>query len=867
MIQLFDLKMNNKSNDNELLKYKEISNNSIETIVNKLSTSTNGLNEIEAIKRLQEDGLNVVVSSKRKSWITFLLNSLKDSFIIVLFILAIINFLLGDKLGSFIIIFIALISAFIRFIQDYSVYKFNLKLKEKLYSKANVIRDSKSKCIKTDNVVIGDVVTLSVGAIIPADIILFESKDFFINQSIFTGESIPVEKSCNIKDSKDDLANICFMGCSVISGEAKGIVINTGLNTYLGNIGQGIDNKKIDTNFDKGMKSITKMLIIYMITVCAIVLIVDGLIKNNFEEALLFALSVAVGITPSMLPMIVNVNLTKGSKVLAKKKTLVKRIEAIQNLGAIDILCTDKTGTLTEYHITLQKYIDVTGKENINILEYAYLNSYFSTGIKNLVDRAILSYAKENKINNIINNYEKIDEIPFDYNRRLASVIVKQKSNYRMLTKGALESILKICDKVLEGNKTIKINKKHIETIEKKAQELEKMGMQVIAIAEKKEYKGINIFSKNDESSMTFIGFVAFLDPPKTGVKKTLSKLKKIGINIKILTGDNQYATRSICKLVGLKSDNILIGDEIDKLTDEELRKIVENIDVFARLNPSQKERVLVSLKNNGHTVGYMGDGVNDAPALHQADIGISVNTATDIAKEASDIIILEKNLNVIYDGVIEGRKVYGNIIKYMKMALSADFGDVFSIMIASIFLPFLPLLPIQMLLQDFIYDFSQIGIPYDNVDIEFLTKPRKWDTKGISRFMKIMGLISSIIDVLSFIVFWFILKYNTIEKQAFFQTAWFVMCLISELLIIHNVRTAKKPFIESCASKELTLLTILSMLLTIIMPIILCKMNLFNFVILPIKYYFYMILLILLYLIIVNLVKNIYIKKYNEWL
>ena len=656
------------------------------------------------------------------------------------------------------------------------------------------------------------------------------------------------------------------MGSSVVSGIGTGLVIETGFSTYLGTLGGEVETKKPVTNFNLGMKHISNLLIKYMVVVCIVVVIIDGVIKKNINEAILFALSVAVGITPSMLPMIVNVNLTKGSRSLAKKKTLVKKIESIQNLGAIDILCTDKTGTLTENKIILQKYIDAQGKENNIILEYAYLNSYYSTGIKNLVDKAILAYAIENKLTTLEEKYEKIDEIPFDYTRKKETIIVKKKEQYRVITKGALEEILSCCTKIKLGTKITDIDQNLKKVIEEKAKELANDGMQVIALSEKKEYSKENQ-TKDIESNMIFIGFVGFLDPAKKEVKNTLTKLSKIGIHTKILTGDNPYATKNICNLVGLNGNDILLGSDIDTMSDEELSKKIEKIDVFARMNPLQKERIVSLYKKNGHVVGYMGDGVNDAPSLNTADVGISVNTASSIAKEASDIIILKQSLKVVYDGVIEGRKVYGNIIKYMKMALSADFGDVFSIMIASIFFPFLPLLPIQMLIQDFIYDFSQIGIPYDNVDEEFLRNPKKWDTKGISRFMKVMGITSSLIDVISFIIFWYFLGFNTINKASYFQTAWFVTCLVTELMIIFNVRTAKKPFIESNASPELNNLTLFSLVLTIFTPIFSHKVASFHFEILPPIFYFYLLILVLFYFLIVSIIKKIYIKKYQEWL
>lgn len=873
MIQIFDIKKSKKNlkiNNNEMLKkYINESKINSDDDFSRLDSKPSGLTKNEAKTRLDRDGKNIVIKDDKKSPLYFLLMSFKDEFIIILIFLAIINLFLGDKLGSIIILVIAFISAFIRFVQDYSVYKFNRKLKSKIISTVTVLRDNEELEINVENVVIGDIVKLNAGTIVPADLKIVEAKDLFVNQSVFTGESILVEKTINAKSNCNqifDIDNICLMGSTIESGKATGIVISTGVNTYLGQVGNEVKVSGEITSFDKGIKSISNLLIKYMIVVCLLVIVIDGIIKKNISEALLFALSVAVGITPSMLPMILNVNLTKGSRALAKKKTLVKKIEAIENLGAIDILCTDKTGTLTENKITLQKYIDASGVENEDILEYAFLNSLYSTGIKNLIDRAILTYGDKHSIKEKIEKYEKVDEIPFDYTRKKQSVVVKNKTSYRMITKGALEEVIKDCKNAKINGKLVPLKKEIITIIKEKAIELANSGMQVIALAEKREYPGKDDFSSLSEVDMTFIGFVGFLDPVKKDVGNTISNLAKMGVKTKILTGDNPYATKNICNMVGLGND-ILLGSDIDKMNDLELSKKIEEVSVFARMNPIQKERIVKLYRKNNHVVGYMGDGVNDAPSLSSADVGISVNTATSIAKEASDIIILKQSLKVVYDGVIEGRRVYGNIIKYMKMALSADFGDVFSIMIASIFIPFLPLLPIQMLLQDFIYDFSQIGIPYDNVDSEFLLKPKKWDTKGISRFMKVMGITSSVIDVISFIIFWFLLKYNSVDKQTYFQTAWFVTCLTTELMIIYNVRTAKKPFIESNASLKLNLLMLLSFILTIITPIVLCKISTFHFVILPIQYYIYLVGLIILYFVIVSIIKKVYIKKYGEWL
>lgn len=865
-----DTMKDNKINDILILKdYNEISKLTTEEILTKYHTKEEGLTNKEAQKRLNNNGKNIVIKEVNRSIFYFIFNSLKEEFIIILLVLAVINFSLGDKIGSLVIVLIAIISILIRVLEDYSAYKFNKKLRSKIVSTTKVIRDNKELEIKVENVVIGDVISLNAGSIIPADCIVVNSKDLFVNESVFTGESIPVEKKETNKKEYDnlfDIKNVLYMSSSVISGTAKAIVVKTGFDTYLGKIGKEINTKKNITAFDKGMKDITNMLIKFMVVICLIILLVDGIIRSNFTEAILFAFSVAVGITPSMLPMIVNVNLTKGTKALAKKKVLVKHIESIQNLGAIDTLCTDKTGTLTENKIVLQKYIDVLGNEDNSILEYAYINSYYSSGMKNIVDRAIMIYGSKHNLDNILPKYEKIDEIPFDYNRKVMSIIVRNKNTYRMITKGAMEEVLKRCTKVKVKGKEEDLTKELIDIVTNKAKEMATSGMQVLALAAKKTEKGVLSFDENSEKEMTFIGFVAFLDSPKKDVKKVINKLRKYGVKTKILTGDNPYSTTMVASLAGINSDEILTGVEIDKLSDKALSIKVEEIDVFARLNPIQKERVVRILKSNGHVVGYMGDGINDAPSLRQSDVGLSVNTATDIAKETSDMILLEKSLDVICDGIIEGRKVYGNIIKYMKMALSADFGDVFSIMIASIFLPFLPLLPIQMLFQDFIYDFSQIGIPYDNVDEEFITFPKKWNTKGIAKFMIVMGITSSIIDVLAFLTFWHLLGYNSIDKESYFQTAWFITSLITELMIIYNVRTLKDIF-NSRPSKVLLSLTLLSSILTIVTPILFHNILSFHFEILSIKFYLYLLSLVILYVLIVSIVKRIYIKKNHEWL
>ena len=848
--------------------YYELSNMSKEEIFSTFKTNENGLTSEEVKNRLDLYGENIPTDNKKKGALYFIIDSLKDKFIIILIILAIINYFTGDRIGSLIILVIAIISALISFFQNYSTYRFNLKLKEKISIFTDVIRNNKQKEVKQEKVVLGDIITLSAGSVVPADLYLFQSKDLFINQASFTGESIAVEKIANkkakINDEETSIKNICLMGTNVISGNGQGIVMKTGLDTFMGRVNKKLSTVREETTFEQGINHISSMLIRYMVVISVFVFIIYGFIRGNYQEALLFSLSVAVGITPSMLPMIVNVNLTRGSKLLAKKKTLVKNIKSIQNLGSMNILCTDKTGTLTKNSIILQKYINLKEEDDDYVLKCAYVNSKLSTGFKNIVDKAINTYGKEHHID--ISNYSKVDEIPFDYTRKRSSIVVQNEKEYSEIAKGALEEILKVCDMALIDKKEVPISEKISKQTEEKAIELAKKGMQVIALAVKHEYEGIENFNKEDEKDFTLIGLIAFLDPPKLDAAKTIKKLKDIGVTTKILTGDNKYATEAICSAVGIDS-KIMLGIEIEKMDDDKLSETLDTVDVFARMNPLQKERIVSLLRKKGYCVGYMGDGVNDAPALHSADVAISVDEATDIAKESSDIILLEQNLEVVYDGVIEGRKVYGNIIKYMKLALSQDFGDVFSIMLSSIYLPFLPLLPIQMLIQDFIVEISQIGIPYDNVDEEFLQSPKKWDTKDLSKFMRIFGIISSITDICAFLIFWYIFKYNNIEKQAFFQTAWFVECIISETLIIYYLRTNKLNYFKTNPSKILVVLSIITIICTISIPIILSGLEGFQFVILPLNYYLYVILLVILYALIVQMVKRIYIKKNNSWL
>ena len=843
----------------EYKEYVDKDNNYLFKIFNSKDA---GLSSKEVIKRREEYGKNVINEEEKKSIFTFLIDSFKDPFIYILIILATINFLLGDRLGSLIIILLALTSSIIRLVQDYSAYKFDLKLKSKIFTVTTVIRQNTEKEIPTKDVVVGDIIELNAGSIIPSDAILLESKDLFVNQGVFTGESVPVEKKIS-ENGKSLLSmdRILLMNTSVVTGRGKALVIKTGKNTYLGNISKSTLKNKTLTNFEIGMNAISKTLIQYMVVITVLVFILNSLIHHNILEAFFFAVSVAVGITPSMLPMIVNVNLSKGAKSLAKKDTLVKRSEAIENLGAIDVLCTDKTGTLTKGEIILTLSLDSEFKDSVDVLKYAYINSIYSTGIKNIVDKAIITYAKKRNI--VIDKYEKIDEIPFDYERRKASIVIKDNNNYRMLTKGALIEVIDSCDSIYLNKEIIKLTKKIRDDILTEAKELSKKGMQVIALASKKYTDNSNL---TDDKGLVFLGVVAFEDPIKPGVKNTINNLRSVGITTKILTGDNVEATQNICSLAAIPNQKVITGEEFNKLSLDEQKKVVEEVSVFARLTPLEKDNIIKLLKENGHVVGYMGDGVNDAPSLIRADVGISVNTATSIAKEASDIILLKKSLKVVYEGVLEGRKVYGNIMKYMKMALSAAFGDVFSVFLASIFLPFLPMLPIQFLLQDLLYDMSQTMIPFDDVDKEFLIVPHKWDTSDLRRFMNIMGVVASSIDIVAFIGFYYFLGFDA-NHAVMFQTAWFIEGVISQTLIVHFVRTAKIPFIESTANKYLLISTFLCIIASMILPILLAPIKSFHFTYLPLNFYIFVIFLSLLYIVVEEIVKKMYIKKYKRWL
>lgn len=851
--------------------FKRLSELSAEQIMQEYQTSREGLDDLVAEGILKKNGRNIVSDNSKKPWYVFLFKSFIDKFILVLILLAVVSIVLQDVLGASIILGLAIISAMMRFIQDYNAFLSSEKLKMMIHTHVDARRNGKLAKVDIDKIVVGDIVELGNGSIIPADLYIIESKDLFLSQSMFTGESTPVEKKSGASlcgEVSLENSNICLMGSNVVSGSGVGVVIKTGEKTYLGNIARTVEAEKGETNFEKGLSQITKILIRYMIVVVIVVFIINGFVKKDWLQAFMFSISVSVGITPGMLPMIVNGTLSKGAQFLAKKKTIVKNISSIQNLGAIDVLCTDKTGTLTVDNVEVQQYININGEEDKGILEYAFLNSYFSTGIKNLIDKAIIAYGTENNLKEKATSYKKIDEIPFDYERKRMSVVIEHEDgSHRLITKGATEEILKICTTALDDGKSIPITDELYKRIITQGEEIGSEGMHVIAIAQKNEQIDITTFKGEDEKEMTFIGYIAFLDPPKQDVAEAVKELYKAGVDIKVLTGDALPVAKHICAEVGMLEKGVLIGTEIAVMTEEQLSKAVEGVNIFARLDPMQKQMVIDTLRSNGHVVGYMGDGVNDAPSLHHADVGISVDSATDIAKESSDIILLEKDLMVLKDGIYEGRRIYGNIMKYMKMALSSNFGNVFSVLVASIFLPFLPMLPIQILIQNLIYDFTQIAIPWDNVDEEFIKKPKKWNVKSLGTFMNVMGITSSVFDLLIFLTLWFILGYASLDKQIYFQTGWFIEGLISQTMIVHFIRTSKIPFIQSRANIRLLLSTIGGVIAAILVPFMLHGFPGFNFAIMPVEYYYFLVIVLAGYAISIEIVKKFYIKKTGEWL
>ena len=789
----------------------------VSAVYQNMDTHSQGLNNEEAERRLEKYGPNEIAKEKHQTWLMLLWDNVRNPLVVLLAVLGIVTYLTSDIAGTVVIFIIVLLGIVLRFVQENRADAAAEKLKAMVNTTATVLREGQRKEIPLKELVPGDVVLLSAGDMVPADVRLVSARDLFLNQAALTGESMPVEKIPTVVNLDHqnplEMQNICFLGSNVESGTGTAIVIQTGGETYFGSLANSIVGQRQMTSFDKGVNGFTWLMIGFMSVMVPFVFIFNGISKHNWLEAFLFALAVAVGLTPEMLPMIVTVNLSRGAISMSKKKVIVKRLNSIQNFGAMDVLCTDKTGTITEGRIVLEKYLDVLANPSEHVLHYGYMNSYYQTGLKNLMDEAILNHVNLNDDLQVDELYRKIDELPFDFQRRRMSVIVEDNRGHHILIcKGAVEEIMHLSTHVEVNGEVLEVTPEHDVHRKQRVAQLNSEGFRVIAVA-------YRVFPKDnaephytvqDESDMTLLGYLAFLDPPKESAPEAIAKLNSHNVAVKILTGDNDIVTGTICQKVGLSAERILLGPDIEAMSDAELMKAADTTTVFAKLSPSHKERIIRALQADGRVVGFLGDGINDAPALKAADVGISVNSAVDIAKESSDIILLENNLLVLEEGVIEGRRVFGNVIKYIKMAASSNFGNMFSVLGASILLPFLPMLPLQVLTNNLLYDFSQTAIPTDQVDQEWLARPRKWELGSLRRFIVFIGPLSSIFDYTTYALMWFVFAANTVSRQALFQTGWFVESLFTQTLIVHVIRTNKIPFIQSRASNSLIITSLI---------------------------------------------------------
>lgn len=859
-----------KSKNNQL---KELGYLTEEAVLKQLKTEAAGLSKAEAEERLEEFGLNEVASQKPIPWYLLLLQAFKDPFIYVLALLLVVSAATKDFEASIVMSLMILFSAGLHFIQEYRSQKASLALKELIETTCAVTREGVTKETPIDEVVPGDIINLSTGDLIPADARLVWAKDLFVNQSSLTGESMPIEKFVHIENEKKDanmtaldLHNLAFMGTDVLSGQGKVVVLKTGEDTFFGDIAAKSSKSRGETSFDRGVKNVSKLLINFMLVMVPIVFLINGISKGDWGEAFFFSIAVAVGLTPEMLPMIITSNLAKGAITMSKKKVIVKELNAVQNLGAMDVLCTDKTGTITEDKVVLVRHINPIGEESDRVLELAYMNSNYQTGWKNVMDHAVIEYFSENREESELEKIEKIDEIPFDFSRRRLTVAVKAGDQQLMITKGAVEEMLKVCQYVELNGEVVSLTPELQKTMEEVSIKMNKEGMRALGVAYKKNVHDSAVYSIKDEADMVLVGFMGFLDPPKQSSITAIQSLHEHGVNVKVLTGDNEIVAQKICKEVGIEVNRVILGTELETMDDKELMDATEEVNLFAKLNPTQKARIIELLQQKGHTVGFMGDGINDAPALRTADVGISVDTAADITKEASSIILLEKSLTVLEDGVLEGRTVFGNMMKYIKMTISSNFGNVFSVLVASAFLPFLPMLSIQLLVQNLIYDVAQLTIPWDKMDEEDLMKPAKWGTSDLLKFTFSVGPISSIFDILTFMLMWFVFQANTVQDAALFHSGWFVIGLITQTVVVHVIRTKKIPFIQSRASMSVILSTIAVVAAAVLIPGSTFG-TFFDFVALPANYWKWMILIVLAYIVLTQLVKDIYIKVNKQWL
>lgn len=883
-----------------LARLSEYARMSIDEVLVRLGSDREGLTLEEAERRLKEYGANEVVREKPAPWYIYFLKAFINPFTGILLLIILVSYLAdvlfappGERDWSTIIIVSAMIvvSGVILFLQEYRSIMEAEKLKAMVSTTVAVKRrDIGVKEVRVEEIVPGDIVYLTAGDMIPADIRIISSKDFFVNQAILTGESEPVEKYPELKEERKakhltifDLDNICFMGTSVVSGTAVGVVVATGEHTYLGSMARKLVGLKTVTGFEKGVSEVSKLFIKFMVVMAPVVFILNFITKKNWLDALLFSLAIAVGLTPEMLPLVVTVSLAKGAVAMAKRKTIVKRLDAIQNFGAMDVLCTDKTGTLTAGRMVLVKHLNIKGEEDDRVLLYAFLNSYFQTGLKNPLDLAILEYGAERGIKGVELEkvYKKIDEIPFDFTRRRVSVVVEKSSSgglkRELVTKGAVRETLSICSRVEYEGKVIplteELRKQIMDTVEK----LHEDGMRVLAVARREDVPPENVFSAADEKDMILVGFLAFLDPPKDTAPIAVRTLREHGVEVKVLTGDNEIIAGKVSAKVGIPVRKVVVGDEIEGMSDEELSKVVSEATVFARITPTQKMRIIKALREKGHIVGFIGDGVNDAPAMREADVSISVENAVDIAKESADMILLERSLMVLKEGVVKGREAFGNIVKYITITASSNFGNVFSVLVASAFLPFLPMTPVQFLFLNLTYDLMMTLIPWDRMDEEYVRKPRRWNASNIGRFMVWFGPLSSIFDITTYTLMFFVVgplatggSYFTLSEPlkskfiSVFQTGWFIESLWTQTMVVNMLRTEKIPFIQSRPSKPLLTAMLVGLTLETIMPFTPLG-AVFGFTPLP-PLYFAIVLApaVLAYLALAQFVKTIYIRRYG---
>jgi Mg2+-importing ATPase len=839
-----------------------------EEALRRLGVTDRGLDEPAVEERREQYGRNEITTRKKRGPVGEILQRCRNPLVIQLLVIAVVSCFMGDFKAASVVGGMVVLSVGLSYVQETRSSRAVEKLKALIHTNATVVRGSKESEVPLAELVPGDLVVLDAGTLVPADLRILRAKDLFIAQSAMTGESMPVEKTAGVAVTEGrsflSLECACFQGSSVVSGAGLGLVVNTGDRTSFGAISAKLSQIQPQTNFDKGVRDFTWLMVRFMLVMVCTVFLIIGLTKRDWIEALLFGLAVAVGLTPEMLPMIVTVNLSKGAISLARKKVVVKRLSSIQSFGAIDILCTDKTGTLTQDRVVLEKHLDVTGRDSDDVLRYAYLNSFYQTGLRNLLDRAVLERADLD----VERTCRKIDEIPFDFHRRRMSVTIEYEGDVVLICKGAVEEVLTVCSKYQVDEEVNPLIDAIRYDLLEEVESLSRDGFRVLAIAYREFARAKQAFSVADESDMILLGYIAFFDPPKETARAAIERLRHAGVTVKILTGDNPLVTRKICGDVGLNAERIITGDDLKDLTGEQLAQLGEEVDVFARLSPSQKEAMIDALRSRGHVVGYMGDGINDAPSLKTADVGISVDTGVDVAKEAADIVLLEKSLTVLEDGIVEGRRVFANIIKYIRMGASSNFGNMFSVVGAAAFLPFLPMAPIQILVNNLLYDFSQVGIPTDNVDEELLKKPRRWNVASIKRFMIFIGPISSIFDYATYgLMLWVFHCWAYRQPgdyyEKLFHTGWFVESLLTQTLIVHIIRTRRIPFIQSRPSPGLLLTTLLAVLVAVWLPFSPAA-NYLGFVPLPPMYWLWLAGFLLTYCVLTHGVKTWFHRRYG---